>query len=128
MSAILLVDDDVDIVEANKVVLEGRGHTVKPAYSAAEAEMALEEFAPDIAVIDVMMEDTTAGFDLARTLHERLPAMPLIMLTGIHSATNVKYRFEPDENWLPVSEFLDKPVKPAVLADKVEALLKKKEQ
>ena len=47
------------------------------------------------------------------------------MLSGVHAATGVPFRFKPDETWLPVSKFLDKPVPPATLAGEVEAFLKK---
>ncbi len=69
MAYILLVDDDQDLVEMNKTVLTQRGHTVLAAYSAAEARQAVRTKTPDLAVLDVMMEDKTAGFELARHLH-----------------------------------------------------------
>jgi FixJ family two-component response regulator len=74
--------------------------------------------------LDVMMEDKTAGFDLARSLHELSPSMPMIMLTGIRKEMQLGYSFEPDETWLPVSRFIEKPVNPRVLADEVDKLLK----
>ena len=84
MAHILLVDDDQDLVEMNKTILAQRGHSVTVAFSAADARKAAQAAPPDLAVLDVMMEDKTAGFDLARSLHEMMPTMPMIMLTGIH--------------------------------------------
>jgi two-component system, OmpR family, response regulator len=126
LATILLVDDDVDLVEMYQVVLAYRGHRVLCAYSAAEARETLKTEAPDVAVIDVMMESDTAGFDLARDLHQTFPAMPTLILSGVHSATGVPFRFEPHETWLPVLEFVDKPVQPAALADRIEAILRGK--
>jgi len=109
-----------------QAVLTHRGHRVLCAYSAAEARKTLKTEAPDLAVIDVMMESDTAGFDLAREMHEAFPAMPMVILSGIHSATGVPFRFEPHETWLPVLEFVDKPMQPSALADRAEAILKGK--
>ena len=126
MAQILLVDDDQDLIEMNKTVLIQRGHQVTVAYSAAEARQIAKANLPDIAVLDVMMEDKTAGFDLARQLHEMSPTLPLLMLTGIRKEMQLGYSFEADETWLPVSKFLEKPVNPRILADEVETLLKSK--
>ena len=123
MATILLVDDDVDLVQMNQRVLEHRGHSVVCANTAEEARELLKTTQPELAVVDVMMESQTAGFELAREIHQRLPKVPMIVLSGIHEATGVPFRFEPDEAWLPVLKFLDKPVVPADLADEIEAIL-----
>jgi len=124
MAKILLVDDDVDLVNMNRLVLEKRGHQVAAAYSAQEAREALQKGRPDLAVLDVMMESVSAGFELAREVHRKLPELPMIILSGVHEATGVPFRFEPEEDWLPVLKFLDKPVEPAKLAAEIEAVLK----
>jgi hypothetical protein len=45
------------------------------------------------------------------------------MLTGVHTVKRVPYRFAPDETWLPVDVFLDKPVLPSDLLEMVRDLL-----
>ncbi len=123
MAHILLVDDDEDLIEMNKTLLEQRGHKVTVAYSAADARKILTGMRPDAAVLDVMMEDMTIGFELARHLHAEIPALPMIMLTGIRKEMSLAYSFEPDETWLPVTKFMEKPVNPRVLAEELEKLL-----
>jgi CheY-like chemotaxis protein len=123
MAHILLIDDDLDLVDMNRTVLVQRGHDVAVAYSAAEARKIAEERQPDLAVVDVMMEETTIGFELARALHDLYPGMPMIMLTGISREMQLGYSFAPDETWLPVSTFMEKPVNPSTLADEVDRLL-----
>ena len=93
------------------------------ACSAAEATKIARANLPDLAVLDVMMEDKTVGFALARELHQLSPQLPMVMLTGIRKEMQLGYGFEPDETWLPVSKFIEKPVNPRVLADEVEKLL-----
>jgi hypothetical protein len=50
--------------------------------------------------------------------------MPMIMLTGISKEMSLGYSFTPDETWLPISKFMEKPVNPRVLADEIDKLLK----
>jgi two-component system response regulator SaeR len=123
MAQILLVDDDQDLIEMNRTMLAQRGHSVKVAYSAAEARQIAQSDPPELAVLDVMMEDKTVGFELARSLHALYPQMPMIMLTGIRKEMGLGYSFQPDETWLPVSKFMEKPVNPRILADEAENLL-----
>ena len=123
MARILLVDDDQDVIEMNRTVFAQRGHQVEVAYSAEEAKKAAQANPPELAVLDVMMEEKTAGFDLARSLHALYPDMPMIMLTGITKELQLGYSFAPDETWLPISKFMEKPVNPRVLADEADKLL-----
>jgi len=123
MARILLVDDDQDLIEMNRMVLSRRGHTVTVAYSAAEAWAAAQDNPPEAAVLDVVMEDKTAGLELARRLHARFPALPMIMLTGIRKEIQIPYPLGPDDAWLPAAQILEKPLNPRVLADEVERLL-----
>ncbi len=124
MAKILLIDDDVDLVEMYRLLLTRRGHQVRGCHTAKEARKALSEgAAPDLVVLDVMMESTTAGFELAREIHRQFPALPILMPSGVHQAADVPFRFEPDEEWLPVVKFLDKPVAPEKLVEEIEAVL-----
>jgi DNA-binding NtrC family response regulator len=125
MGNVLLIDDDVDLVEMNRIVLQQRGHNIRFAYSAAEARVALTQGLPDVVVLDIMMESDSAGIELAREIHELYPNLPTVILSSIHEVKHLPYRFTPDENWLPVLKFLDKPVDPADLADEIEAILVK---
>jgi len=126
---ILVIDDDPDIALATRLVLEKAGYEVLEARSGAEGLAKVKAEHPDLIVLDVMMESTTAGFQTALTLRSRDPnseykaysTIPIIMLTSIHSTTPL--RFGPEEDYLPVEEFIDKPIDPEVLVAKVNALL-----
>jgi CheY-like chemotaxis protein len=78
--------------------------------------------------LDVMFpEDASAGFALARTMRhekEKLKNIPILMLTAIN--TKFPLGFGPkdiDDSWMPVTDFLEKPVDFDVLKDKVAKLL-----
>ena len=126
---ILLVDDDPDQRLTIRLPLEAAGYIVCEASNLAEGEKAVRQEKPDLIVLDVMMDTTTAGFQFALSLHSPDPEsefkefnkIPIIMLTAIHSTTPL--RFSPDEYYLPVQIFLEKPVHPNVLVETVNKLL-----
>jgi CheY-like chemotaxis protein len=80
-------------------------------------------------ILDVMMETTTAGFQVSLQLRNPDPEsefaayrhIPILMLTAIHTTTSL--RFGPDEAYLPVDDFVDKPIDPDVLLKKVRTLI-----
>jgi CheY-like chemotaxis protein len=118
---ILIVDDDPDQRLTLRLPLEANGYAVYEAASYVEGLAAVKEINPDLVILDVMMESTTAGFQFALSIHspeadsefKEYKNLPIIMLTAIHSTTPL--RFAPDEYYLPVQTFLEKPVEPEVL-------------
>lgn len=128
---ILLIDDDPDQRLALRLPLDAAGYSVSEADSTAAAQSAVKEIHPDLIILDVMMDTTTAGFQFALELHSADPRsefkefrdVPIIMLTAIHTTTPL--RFAPDEDYLPVQIFLEKPVEPDDLLTKVRELLGK---
>jgi hypothetical protein len=52
-----------------------------------------------------------------------MSTVPIIMLSNIHSIKKVPYRFAPDETYLPVDVFLDKPIEPEGLVETINELL-----
>jgi CheY-like chemotaxis protein len=129
MAKILVVDDDPDIQLAAKLALENGGHTVIQAANGTEGLARVKVDRPDLIILDVMMDSTTEGFQLALKLRSPDPTseyaafsgIPILMLTAIHSTTPL--RFGPDQDYLPVDDFVDKPIDPDALVKKVEALL-----
>ncbi len=116
---VLLVDDEKDFVEVTKVLLESNDFKVVTAYNSEDGKKAAVEEQPAVIILDVMMETRTAGFDAARWLRsqEETATIPIIMLTAVNQ--EVPWRFDSDEIWLPVDEFLDKPVSPEKLLAEV---------
>jgi CheY-like chemotaxis protein len=123
---VLMIDDDPEFVEAISNVLEAKGYDVVSASNGKDGVTSAKKEIPDIILLDVMMTTKSEGFDVARELHkdEKLKDTPVIMLTGVRKEMNLPFGFEPDENWLPVKAFLEKPVKPEVLLKAIEANIK----
>ena len=129
MPKILVIEDDPDMVAALRMPLEANDYELFTAATGEEGLQKVKEVEPDLIILDVMMETTTAGFQVSLQL--RNPAadseyaayknIPILMLTAIHTTTSL--RFGPDEAYLPVDDFVDKPIDPDKLLEKVGALI-----
>lgn len=129
MAKILIIDDDPDIVESTKVVLESKGYKVISALGGKEGLDKARQENPDIIILDIMMEKEDTGFDVCRELkkEQNYKNIPILMLTAIKEKTGMDFKKEAgDEAWLPVDDYCDKPLKPDELFSKVETLLDKK--
>ena len=127
---ILLVDDDLDFLEMHKAVLVNHGFEVMTATSAQEGLEKVRAEMPDLIVLDLMMEKHDAGFSFSKQIKSDplFKKIPILMVTAVADATGYKFSLERDGYWMKTDAFLDKPVDPSVLIDKVESLLEKKEE
>ena len=125
MPKILVIDDDKDFQDTTRIVLEKSGFQVAAAYDSEEGLQKVQAESPDLVILDVMMPSGFEGFEVARKIREELKLMelPIVLLTAVHEVKKVPYRFAPDEQWLPVDYFYDKPVAPDVLVAKVKEYL-----
>ncbi len=129
MAKILVVDDDPDTVEVIRMTLESAGYEVVSASSGRQGLDRVVSENPDLIILDVMMDTTTEGFQFSLTLRSPDPNspyaayrhIPILMLTAIHTTTPL--RFAPDVDYLPVEEFVEKPISPERLLEKVARLL-----
>jgi DNA-binding response OmpR family regulator len=117
----LIVDDDPDMVEAGRIVLEREGYTVESAPNIVDGLTVLEESEPDLLILDVMMEEADDGLLFARQVRRRGHSLPILMLTSVNRAMGLN--IDKDAEIVPVDEFVEKPVDPATLVEKVRALL-----
>lgn len=126
---ILVVDDDPDMVLFLQLTLEAGPYEVVSARSGEEGLRKIQEEKPDLLILDVMMEDFVTGFKMVERLRDPDPHseyaayahLPILLLTSIHQRT--AFRFAPDPERLPVQGFLEKPVAPQVLLQRVVELL-----
>jgi two-component system, OmpR family, alkaline phosphatase synthesis response regulator PhoP len=125
---VYVIDDEQSIVESVSMILESKGYEVAAQNDDKDVVDNVAAFGADLVIVDVMLpEDSGAGFKMARALKadERTSTLPLLMLTAVNEAGIYVGRFsnkDRDESWLPVQEFVEKPVDPEVLLAKVEAL------
>jgi DNA-binding response OmpR family regulator len=124
MAKVLVVDDDPDVVDACRLFLERQGYQVATAFSRAEGMKALEAQKPDLLILDVMMEQPDDGLAMVQELRRKGNRIPIVMLTSIAKVTGMEYG--QDNEMVPVDAFLEKPVDPGTLVNKVAELLGKK--
>jgi DNA-binding response OmpR family regulator len=125
-----MVDDDEDFASAVATVLRGGGHDVRIELDLSAALRSMTARQPDLVLLDVMFpEDSTGGFDLARRMrlsHDALKDVPILMLTAVNTRFPLGFSSKDiDEDWLPVTDFLEKPIDLDVLAERVKTILAK---
>lgn len=123
---IIIIDDDPDITESMKVVLEKNGYSVDIAKDSSQGLERIKAASPKLIILDVMMNKPDEGFVLSRELKSspKYKQIPILMITSIGQKVGLDFESAAgDETWLPVEGFLNKPVKPDALLEKVKTLL-----
>jgi CheY-like chemotaxis protein len=123
MAKVLVVDDDPDFVKVTSKVLEKAGHTVASASNGAKALKALRQDPPDVVLLDIMMSYILDGLDVTREMAEDplLKDIPVIMVTSLTGVRDSG--MFPTDEYIPVDEWLSKPVDPATLLARVDKAL-----
>jgi len=122
MPCILVVDDDPDVVEACRLVLEKEGYDVSEAYNRVGGMAQVAEIKPDLIILDVMMDQPDDGIVMAQQLRYEGSQIPILMLTSVNKVTGLE--LGADEEVVPVAAFCEKPIEPAALISKVAELLR----
>jgi CheY-like chemotaxis protein len=122
---VLLVDDDQDILDQLSLALRAEGYEVVTAQGRQEGEELLMLRQPDLAVIDLMMEEMDSGFVLCHEIKKLYPDTPVIMLTAVTAATGLDFHARSKEAraWVKADALLDKPVRFEQLREEVRRLL-----
>jgi CheY-like chemotaxis protein len=128
MSYLLIVDDDPDFASSVATVCESLGHQVETVHSTRHAITHIEQRRPDGVLLDVMFpEDPSAGFQLAREIRRRFGGLPILMLTAVNQQFPLGFSDKDiDSKWLPVTDFLEKPVDFTLLREKISHLIEQK--
>ncbi len=128
MSAlILIVDDDYDFLEVNRLTLERAGYRVTTAAEPKQALALMEKERPDLVITDLMMTTLDSGFLFARAIKEdeRFAGIPVIIATSVSSALGLDFRPRTEEERadMSVDAYFDKPLDRAHLLSTIEELL-----
>jgi len=120
MSRILIIDDDFNLLQMVKLMLERVGHEVETARDGEKGITLAGQTQPELAIIDVMMPDLS-GYDVVRKLrHDPLTArIPIIILTARSQPMDKHMALEAGAN-----AFLSKPVTAQELTERVEAVIR----
>ena len=126
---ILLVDDDRDLLLSIETYLSARGYEVATAHNGKEAYARILADRPDLIVLDVMMDYDEEGMVFAGALKTDGPTrdIPIIMLSGFSADDRVREKVLASlmgQDW-PADTFMQKPVRLAELAERIQTLLER---
>jgi DNA-binding response OmpR family regulator len=123
---ILMVEDEIDVLEANRIVLEHNGYEVLTATNIEVAKELLETQPVNLILLDVMMDRDTDGFNFAQYIKssKEHKHIPIVMVTAVNQRTQFKFDKEKDGDFLPVEKFMEKPIDPDDLIVTIRGLLK----
>jgi DNA-binding response OmpR family regulator len=126
---ILVVDDDPDILEAISMILESQGYQVVTARDGVEGLANLKAEKPDLLILDLLMPKMD-GFAVCKELQDprwtKYKDIPILILTSVREeASRRRYELETGLE-LDVDDYVEKPVSPDTLLERVERLTKRK--
>ena len=124
---IVIVDDDYDFLEINRMILERAGYRVMTASEPGEALAKMENEKPDLIITDLMMTNLDSGFSFSSTIKSdpRFADVPIIISTSVSSALGLDFRPRTSEEMaqMNVDAYFDKPLDARMLLAKVSELL-----
>ena len=123
-ATILVVDDQTANVDLVRRWLEADGHAVVTATSGEGALAAVQEFRPDVVVLDIMIPAPT-GFEVCQRL-KRDPAtrhIPVVLMSGLQDPSNWKRGLE-----VGAAGLLQKPLQGADVRAKIREMLEQSRQ
>ncbi len=127
MAIIKIIDDDEELAEDLSMVLQKEGHEVSIRDNIENAIHDLLEEKLDLLILDVMFpENPAGGFDLAREIRrtDRIKDLPIILLTAINQEFPMDFSSKDiDQEWMPVEDFVEKPVNIKDILEKVKKTL-----
>ena len=124
---LLMIDDDPDFVSGIRSILVAADYEVEVAYNPKDGFEALQSNPPDLLLLDIMMGRGAEGVMLARKIRKDpvLREIPVLIITGMREQIAFLFPGEAvHPRLVPVDEVVEKPVDPALLLERVDALLK----
>ncbi|MBD0280217.1 MAG: response regulator [Bacteroidota bacterium] len=122
MKKILVIDDDPDIITVIESLLRRQGYKVATAAQEVDAYKKVEQFVPDLILLDVLLSGVD-GREICRRLKasEQFHTIPIIMLSAHPSAQKHIEAYKADD-------FLAKPFQVPELLQRIKHHLEKKNQ
>ena len=122
---IFVVDDDIDVLEQLVLALKPDGYRVLQAQSASEAEDMILATRPDLAIVDLMLEEKDSGLVLCNSIKRIYGDLPVIIISNITPTTGMDLapRTPEERSWIKADLVLNKPVVPEHLRGEVRRLM-----
>jgi DNA-binding response OmpR family regulator len=129
---ILIVDDDPDFVKTTKMILLTDGYEIFAAGDGKEGLIKIKEVKPDLVMLDIMMESIFEGFSFLGALrtspeYEDVSSTPILMVSSVKADTGSRFAFREEQDMGDVQpdDYLDKPLRPKELLEKVAKMIRK---
>ena len=122
---ILVVDDDIDFLDQIECMMKADGYNVITAQGQEAAEDTMLTVIPDLAILDLMMEDKDAGFVLCNQLKRLYTDLPVIIVSNVTPITGLDFRprNSEEQSWVRADAMLSKPVVAERLRTEMRRLL-----
>jgi len=125
MKKIMVIDDDPDFVEITRIILESNGYEVTGAYNGEEAMLLMHEEKPNLILLDIMMNQPLDGVEFCKQIQD-VPELRKIPIIIVSSIINSHYASKfPTDEYMPIDDWISKPVLAQVLLGKVEHYLQR---
>ena len=127
MSKVMIIDDDQDMIDSISLILEANDYEVVSKTDTENLIVDIESENPDLILLDIVFpEDAQAGFKAAREIaqQESLKNTPVFILSAVNQLSNLGFSFTENDissDFMPVTGFIEKPVKPDVLLEKIKS-------
>jgi DNA-binding response OmpR family regulator len=122
---ILLVDDDPDLVEAMKIILENKSYDVAVAHDGKEGLKKVETEQPNLIILDVMMPEID-GYEMCAKLKSdpQYGHIPILLLTAVGEAISTTTYTKEMGMRMEADDYIPKPVELMELVERVEKLFR----
>jgi DNA-binding response OmpR family regulator len=121
---IVHIEDEPDMIDLVKLILERKGYQVIGAAGGQEGLDAVREYVPDLVLLDLMMPDIE-GWDVYQQMraHDETKNIPVIIVTA--KAQNIDKVL--GLHIAKVDDYISKPFSPQELVDAIERVLERDE-
>jgi FixJ family two-component response regulator len=116
---ILCIDDDNDILNSMKIILEANEFIVEEAISAEDGLQKYKKTNPDLLIVDLMMEEVDSGINLVKKLQSLKNEAPILLLSSVGDALYS----EVDYSSLGLAGVMQKPIRNTLLLDTIKNIL-----
>ena len=122
---ILLIDDDPDMHDAIKLILEPLGYQVECCLTGADGLATLRRDPPDLLLLDIMLSSPSEGFHVSYEMKqdEALAKVPIIMISAIGQTMGMDYAKELGTDYVKADRFMEKPLEAAKVRQAIEEVL-----
>jgi len=122
---VMIIDDNPDYIFTMETYLGRHGYQTVTAEGGEDAVEKVKAAAPDILLLDVMMESVYSGFEICKQLRndKQLRHIPIIAISGMEEELGVGVDLANDYDYFRPDEFMDKPVDKELLTKKIDELV-----